>query len=133
MVGGWVRARLEKSREGGEKSTGAAMEYYFSVYFFAIDTPRVVREFATGRDALLEHVEQRIRDQQQFADEDVLSTVAKAGEICRGQLPADCDAEYFHALCWLAEVVGEKVTLGVFLRFRRLQFLKDVGAWIWLL
>ena len=101
----------------------------YSVYFFALDAKCVANQFVATPKALLNRMEQSIRDQRRFSEDDIQSTVAKAGAVCLGEIPKNCDAEYFHALCWLAEVAGEKITIGSFLGFRHGQFLRDIGVW----
>jgi hypothetical protein len=46
-------------------------------------------------------------------------------------LPDDCNIEYFDALCWLAEVGGEKIQVPEFAYFRGLRYLDDTGVWPW--
>lgn len=104
----------------------------YSIYFFGIDSARVAREFAVAGPDLLRRVEQHIRGQQRFDDEEVRSTTDKAAKIIHGKLPRNRDCEYFDALCWIAQVVGEGINVTSFHDFRRLQFLKDVGGWAWL-
>jgi hypothetical protein len=112
----------------------------YSVYFFGIDSARVAREFAVAGGDLLKRVEQHLRDQQRFDDEEIRSTSAKAARIIEGKIPPESDAvddddyhEYFDALCWIAAVVGERINVPSFNDFRRLHFLKDIGAWVWLM
>ncbi|MES2792230.1 MAG: hypothetical protein V4719_21615 [Planctomycetota bacterium] len=104
----------------------------YSVHFFGIDAQQLTDKFGASHQPLVELVAQRIRQARRFSKKDVLSTVSKVAAICEARLPADCDAEYFHALCWLAEVVGEKIAIPSFVAFRHIHFLNDTGVWQWL-
>jgi hypothetical protein len=101
----------------------------YSVYFFAMNSALVVHRFQSESEQVICATDARIRREGRFSDEDVRSTVAKARAICSGSLSANCDAEYFHALCWLAEVVSEKITIPSYLAFRRISYLTDIGIW----
>lgn len=104
-----------------------------SIHFFAVDVASIAQQFAISRNTLLSRVEDRLRGDDRFDEEEIQNTLAKAAAICGGDIPSDCEEGYFDALCWLAEVVGEKITIGSFLGFRRIQFLEAVGIWPWLL
>ena len=111
----------------------------YAIYFFAMDAESVASQFRSARDELLQRVESHIREQNEADDErhynegQIRRTLAKAEAICERKLPEECAPEFFDALCWLAEVVGEKITIGSFLGFRHMQFLDEVGIWPWLL
>jgi hypothetical protein len=104
----------------------------YSVYFFAMDANRLAGQFTAERRSLLDRTEHRIREENQFAEEDIQSTMVNAASICEGRLPEDCDPEYFYALCWLAEVASEKVNIGSFLGLRHLSFLEETSIWPWM-
>ena len=101
----------------------------YSIHFFALDAASVAQLFESTRKTLLSRVEERLQGENRFDDEEIQSTVTKAAAICGGDIPSDCDEGYFDALCWLTEVVGEKIIIGSFLGFRHLQFLGAVGIW----
>jgi hypothetical protein len=96
-----------------------------------MDAKNVSSRFAAERESLLESTAEIMRQQGDFSDEDMQSTLSKVAEICQGKLPATCDVEYFNALCWLGEAVGEKVEICPFQDFRRLSYLDAVGIWPW--
>ena len=87
--------------------------------------------FAAESDVLLQAAAEIMRQQGDFTEEGVRDIVGKVATICRGKLPAICDDEYFDALCWLAEAVGDKVEICPFQDFRRLSYLDNVGVWPW--
>lgn len=105
----------------------------YSVYFFGLDAKEIAAQFVAAPRPIISRVEELIRGKRHFSEEDVQSTVSKAAAICENRLPESCDVEYFHALCWLAEAVGEKISISSLLGFRHIQFLEDTGIWLWLM
>lgn len=106
---------------------------HYSIQFFGLDAKTIGTQFASTPTLFAQQVEQRLRDENQFSEEDIQDVMTKVTAICGGQLPKKCDAEYMDAFCWLMEDVAEKITIGSFVGFRHLQFLDDTGIWPWLL
>jgi len=95
------------------------------VYFFAMNAPAVAVAFK-DHEALLRQVESRI---QNFERAQIQTTLEAASAICEGNLPSDCDPDFFHALCWLAELTSEKIDIPGFTLFRSLDYLESIGIW----
>jgi len=104
----------------------------YSIHFFAMDAKALAGRFLAEGNVLVELAEKRIREEGVFDEHDIQSTLTKATEICQGKLPPECDAEYFDALCWLAEATSEKVHICSLNDFRRLSYLDAIGIWPWL-
>ncbi len=101
----------------------------YSVHFFGIAGRNVADQFRIAAQVILNRMEQQIRSAQRFDEEEIRNTLAKAATIGAGQLPDDCDAGYFDAVCWLADVTGERINIGSFIGFKSLSFLTDAGIW----
>lgn len=103
----------------------------YSIHFFANNATNLMQ--ATARGRLLNNVELKLRNQNQFKDEEILSTMTQAEAICQGNLPKDCDVEWFDAFCWIMDAMAEKIQISSFLGFRHLGYLEDIGIWPWML
>lgn len=102
----------------------------YSVYFFAINGLQVAAQFAQPEE-LLNQMMDRIRQTDQFSEKEVQESYELARQICAGQLPNDCEPGYFNALCWLCEVVGEKIDIPGFTLLRNASYIDDIGIWRW--
>lgn len=105
----------------------------YTVTFYATSGQNIVRQMQNSPSELLARVESRMHDQRDMNPADVPIVLDTAGRICRGDLPPDCGLEFFSALCWLAEVTSERVTICPFQDFRHLSYLDEIGIWPWLL
>ena len=101
----------------------------YAVHFFELNANSVANRLRDSTELLVSNVREKIRLEGRFSEEDIESTVAKVSTICCGDLPVECDTEYFHALCWLSEVLGDKVNIGPFYCFKRANFLTETGIW----
>lgn len=100
-----------------------------SLYFFALRADDFSAQMREPK-LLLGRVADRIR-QKGFDEAYAQKMVEFATSICTGNLPADSDTGYFDALCWLAEVAGEKIEIPGFILFRGLDYFCDIGIWPW--
>lgn len=100
----------------------------YSIYFFALDSKDFVNQLAEPK-VLLDRVAEQIRKQKGFDEQHVQDMVQFANCVGSGNFPEDCHTGYFDALCWLAEVAGEKVEIPEFVLFRGLSYLDDIGIW----
>jgi hypothetical protein len=105
----------------------------YTITFYAIDGQVFARQLQESSEDLLEKIEQSLRDQPPEDDSARQVLLDAACRICRDDIPVDGGLEYFYALCWLAEVASERVTVCSFQGFRRLSFLDAIGFWPWLL
>jgi hypothetical protein len=98
-----------------------------------MDAKRVAELLRDGSEGLLGNLERSLREDEDFDEVEIQSTLAQAAAICAGELPEDCDVEYFDALLTLAEKVAEPVHIGSFLEFRYWADFEEIGIWPWML
>ncbi len=105
----------------------------FTITCYAMDSQVFARQLQESPEDLLDRIDQLLQHQlpEDYTARQVLLDTAR--RICRDDIPADCGLEYFCALCWLAEIASERVTLCSFQGFRRLSFLEAIGIWPWLM
>jgi hypothetical protein len=111
----------------------------YSVSFYALNGPVFAGHLRESPQALLDQIETRLRHRTLGAGEEeefeaglqVLLDAAK--QLCDAAAPPGCELQNLYALCWLAEVGGERITICPYQAFRHLSFLDDVGVWNWFL
>ncbi len=104
----------------------------YTVTFYAMDGKAFAAEMRESFGDLLGRIEARASEHSADA-EAKRQVLAAAAAICRGDLPPECELEYFCALCWLAEVTSELVTVCSLQDFRHLSYLEEIGIWPWML
>lgn len=101
----------------------------YTVTFYAVKAHELARRMRETPDELLAQVEAQFRQESPTEDAALRVLRARVARICRGDLPADCDADDYLALCWLAEVAAERFQICGFEGFRRLSFLDELAIW----
>jgi hypothetical protein len=104
----------------------------YTVTFYAMDGQRLARDMRDAPSDVLGKIESRLRERAPSEGTATRGVLDAAARLCRGDLPPDCDLEYFCALCWLAEVTAERVTICSFQDFRHLSYLEEIGIWPWM-
>ena len=90
----------------------------YTITFYAMEGQTFARQMRESPDELLAKVEPVFR--QQAPDDDAAWNVFRdrATKLCRGELPADSDADDYYALCWLVEVASQRFQICGFEEFR---------------
>ena len=101
----------------------------YTITFYAMDGQTFARQMRESPDELLAKVEPVFR--QQAPDDDAAWNVFRdrATKLCRGELPADSDADDYYALCWLVEVASQRFQICGFEEFRHPSFLEELAIW----
>ncbi|TWU44741.1 hypothetical protein Poly51_57900 [Rubripirellula tenax] len=102
----------------------------YSIYFFAMNASQVAEQFSNP-STLLDQMADRLREANEFTEDEVKDSLKFASQICACRLPDDCGTDYFNALCWLCEVASEKVEIPGFTLLRSHGHIDDIGIWHW--
>jgi hypothetical protein len=102
-----------------------------SVYFYAMNANQVAEQFRGQPDVLVNRMKQLLRDGGSD-EEEIEECVEQAIAICGGELPDDCEMEYFFTFRWLIEGVSEEIEIGSFREFRSWFNFEEIAIWPWM-
>ncbi|MCA9111045.1 MAG: hypothetical protein KDA52_13925 [Planctomycetaceae bacterium] len=102
---------------------------HYSIYYFAVDSETISQRLKQQAEEIASEVVERMKAHPDFSPqrEKVCHDLAK--NICLGHLGTDEPHEEINILCWICEIVGEKIDMPPFNLFNRLAYLDDVGIW----
>ena len=103
----------------------------YTLYLFAMNGEEFARRLADSAETLLVETRQRILDSRNYDEDDLAVVLEAARRVCAGDLPEDCDGDYFDALYWIGNVAAEPVPVGEF-DSMKYWYLEAVGIWPWM-
>ncbi|WP_339910047.1 DUF7691 family protein [Symmachiella dynata] len=101
----------------------------YSIHFFAMDAAAVAERLRHEPDAIAEAVVARISAEGDPTEQDLVYSRQFAKNICTESFSDEDTAEELNTLCWMCEVLSEKIDIPEFNLFRSIDYLEDIGVW----
>ncbi|MFV0442119.1 MAG: hypothetical protein ACK5Q5_00960 [Planctomycetaceae bacterium] len=101
----------------------------YTIHLFALRGDEFAARLRDAAAGLLSATRERIETEGNFEPDDIDLGLRLAEEICRGQLPNECEMDYFWALIWLCDTALERVPYGQLEGVRSWSYVKATGVW----
>ena len=101
----------------------------YTVHLFGLDGKDFAERLVNDGKEILDQTRARVQKERRVSKGDLERGMEIAQAICNGELPKECDDDYFWVLCWIGDTVLERIPSSGLAGVNHFDYIEEVGVW----